>query len=87
MKQQEKIMKRIISIIAIIMLLAGCQENRKYDLFDTQGYNYAIIKLPTDEIVEGEIQYWRDFDGEQLEVKVNGTIYLTSSFNCVLIHK
>lgn len=81
-------MKKIICLLSVLFLLAGCQDNKKYDLFDTQGYNYAIIKMPTGEIIEGDIQYWRDFsDGDQLEVKVNGVIYLTSSYNCILIYK
>lgn len=81
-------MKKIMCLLSMLFLLVGCQDNKKYDLFDTQGYNYAIIKLPTGEIIEGDIQYWRDFsDGDQLEVKVNDVIYLTSSYNCILIYK
>lgn len=81
-------MKKILCLLAVLFVLVGCQANRKYDLIDTQGYNWAIIKLPTDEIIEGEIQYWRDFeDGDQLEVKINGVIYLTSTYNCVLMYK
>ena len=78
--------KKLLCLL-LILCLCGCQENKKYDLFDTQGFNYAIIKLPNGEIVEGDIQYWRDFEGEQLEVKINGIIYLVSSFNCTLIYK
>ena len=80
-------MKKLL-IICLLVLLCGCQNNKKYDIFDTQGFNYAIIELPTGEIVEGNIQYWRDFeDGDQIEVKINDTIYLTSSYRCVLIYK
>lgn len=80
-------MKKIICLLSVLFLLAGCQDNKKYDLFDTQGYNYVIMSLPNGEIIEGKIQYWRDFEGEQLEIKINDVIYLVSSYNCVLIYR
>lgn len=79
-------MKKLLTILLLIVL-TGCQANKRYDLFDTQGYNYVVLELPNGEVVEGKIDYWRDFDGEQLEVKVAGVIYLVSSFNCVLMYK
>ena len=80
-------MKKIVAIALIASLLTGCQTNKKYDLFDTQGYNYVIMSLPNGEIVEVKIKYWRDFEGEQLEIKINDVIYLVSSYNCVLMYK
>ncbi len=81
-------MKKIIALIAIVLLLSGCQANKKYDILDTQGFNYAILELPNGELIEGDIQYWRDFeDGDQIEVKINNVIYLTSSYRCVLMYK
>ena len=80
-------MKKIICLLSVLFLLVGCQDNKKYDLFDTQGYNYVIMSLPNGEIIEGKIQYWRDFEGEQLEIKINDVIYLVSSYNCVLIYR
>ena len=51
-------------------------------------YNYAIIQLPNGEVVEGKIQSWKDYDdGEQLQVKIDGKMYLCSSYNCVLINE
>ena len=80
-------MKKLVTIGLIVSLLTGCQANKKYDILDTQGYNYVIMKLPNGEIIEGQIQYWRDFEGEQLEIKINNVIYLVSSYNCVLMYK
>lgn len=86
-------MKKILFALLTVLLvfsLSGCQENKDYGsiIWDSQGYNFAIIELQNGEIVEGPIEKWRDFeDGEQLEVTINGTVYLTNSINCTLIHK
>lgn len=75
----------IITIIlaAFMIVLTGCN----YDLIDTQfQYNYAYIELPDGQIVEGKVESWTDYEGEQLQVKINGTIYLTSSYHCTLIY-
>lgn len=82
-------MKNLLVVLAVLFCLTGCMENYDYksDFIDTHGYNYAIIKMPDDTIIEGAIDSWRDFEGEQLEVKMNGVIYLTNSFNCVLLYK
>lgn len=53
----------------------------------TWGYDYAIISLPNGEIVEGEVEEWRDYEGEQLQVVIDGETYLVSSYNCVLVEK
>ena len=79
-------MKKIASIILIItmavLMLTGCN---KQIVDITYSYNYAIIQLPNGDIVEGKIQSWNDYDGEQLQVKIDGVIYLVSSYKCVLI--
>ena len=87
-------MKKILLALLAILLafaLSGCQENKDYSsvlLWDSKGYNYAIIKLQNGELIEGPIEKWRDFeDGEQLEVTIDGVLYLTNSINCTLIHK
>lgn len=79
--------KKIVAILCVTLMtlsLAGC--NRQ--VFDFQyTYNYAIIKLPNGTIVEGKVENWRDYEGEQLQVKIDGVIYLTNSINCTLIEK
>ena len=79
--------KKMVLIFALCMSmgLAGC--NRQ--LVDTT-YNYtdAIISLPIGEIVEGKVTSWQDYeDGDQIQVKVNGTTYLVHSSNVVLMTK
>lgn len=77
--------KKIVLVLAFCMSLglAGC--NRQ--LIDTT-YNYtdAIISLPNGDIVEGKVEAWRDYeDGDQIQVKVDGTTYLVHSSNIVLM--
>lgn len=85
-------MKRI-SIIALALMLAlmsvtlvSCDEYN-YQMVDTiYGYDRAIVSLPNGEIVEGEVDSWLDFeDGDQIQVKIDGTTYLVHSSDVVLI--
>lgn len=82
--------KRIVALILTTVLaiggLTGCGNRDMWDTVYT--FDYAIIKLPNGEIVEGEVESWTDYeDGEQLQVTIDGQIYLTSTFNCTLINK
>lgn len=81
--------KIIILILMVATLLTGCASDFNYQIVDLQyGYNYAIIQLQNGEVIEGAVESWKDYeDGEQLQVKVNGVIYLTNSYNCTLIYK
>lgn len=87
--------KRIISIIIATLLImtvfVGCRSDsfKTYDFIDTKyNFDYAVISLPNGKVVEGEIAKWSDStDGEQLTITfTDGTVYLTSSFNCTLIY-
>ena len=73
----------LVVAVAVTLLFVGCN----VDMVDTvYKFDYAIIELPNGEIVEGEVETWRDYeDGEQLQVKINGKTYLTSSYHCTLI--
>lgn len=80
-------MRRIKALALGVMMscmLMGCNK-QIIDLNYT--YNYAIIQLPNGEVVEGKIQSWTDYEGEQLQIKMNGVVYLCSSYNCVLMYK
>jgi len=55
--------------------------------FDTQyTFDKAIIDLHT-EVITVDVKSWTDYeDGEQLQIIAkDGTVYLTSSYNCTLI--
>lgn len=52
-------------------------------------YNYdkAIVSL-NDEKMEIDVDSWSDYDGEQIQIiSKDGTVYLVSSFNTILIGK
>lgn len=77
--------KMLAVLLCILLLCTGCGN---YQLIDTTWtYNYAIIELPNGEIIEGKVESWNDYEGEQLQVKINGVTYLTNSFHCVLMQK
>lgn len=80
-------MKRRIMLILVMVLfaLSLCACNRQtVDL--TYSYDHAIISLPNGEIVSGAVESWRDYeDGDQIQVKIDGKIYLAHSENVVLI--
>ena len=81
MKTIKIILIIIISVIGLLVL-SGC--NRQ--VFDT---NYTFDKAITyigNERIEIEIEKWRDYEGEQLQIiSKDGTVYLVSSFNTILI--
>ena len=73
-----------IMVIVILISLTGCGNKDIWDFNYT--FDKAIIKMPDGNILELEIKYWNDYDGEQIQVvDKNGNIYLVSSVNCVLI--
>ena len=76
--------KLLIAGIMGIMMFAGCGNSTMFDTTFT--YDYAIIKLPNDKIVEGEVYQWCDYEGEQLQITFkNGSVYLVSSINAILM--
>lgn len=84
-------MKKII-VIAIISALILCMFtscDANYTLLDTNyTYDIAMIEMPGGEVIKVEIKSWRDYEGEQLQIIAkDGTVYLTSSYNCVLINE
>lgn len=78
-------MKKIFVMICAIfamMIFTGCNKQ----LIDTTyKYDYAIISLANGEVVEGKVESWDDYEGEQIQVKIDGKIYLVNSVNIDLI--
>ena len=78
-------MKKTIVVLVCIcsVLLSACN----YNVVDLQyNYDYAIIRLQNGEIIEGEVQSWRDYeDGDQLQITIDGKTYLVHANNCTLI--
>ena len=80
--------KRVLALVLAATLaiggLTGCGNKDMWDTIYT--FDYAIIKLPNGEIVEGKVDKWTDYeDGDQLQVTIDGKLYLTSTLNCTLI--
>ena len=83
-------MKRIIvSVVAVIALLTMLVACGNYDAFDTnKTYTRAIITYGDGQLFDINIKQWRDYDGEQLQIVADdGTVYLASSFNTILINE
>lgn len=72
-----------ISAAASVLLLAGCNK-QMIDL--TYEYSQAQIKMPDGTVIEGKVDSWNDYEGDQLQVKINGTTYLVHSSNVILWH-
>lgn len=81
-------------LVALTVFIMGCaNENTEtvsaYNktFFDMQySFDEAIIDLH-DKVIHVEVKEWTDYeDGEQIQVIAkDGTVYLTSSYNCTLI--
>jgi len=58
-----------------------------YQWFDTTySFDSAIVRLPNGNIVEGEVESWRDYENsDQIQIKIDGVTYLVHSNNVVLI--
>lgn len=78
-------MKKIVISALLIgtLFISGCN---KQILDLNYKYNYAYIQLQNGEVIEGRVETWQDYEGEQLQVKIDGVTYLTSSYNCTLIY-
>lgn len=83
-------MKKLLCIIlcagCLILALSAC--NKQIIDFD-YCFNYAYVRLPNGETVEGRIKSWKDWnDSDMLQVTFyDGSIYYSHSTNIVLVSK
>ena len=79
--------KFILTLMCVLMIVGLCGCNKQIvDL--NYNYNYAIIGLPNGETVEGAVTSWTDYeDGDQIQVKIDGTVYLVHSSDIALMHR
>ena len=47
-------------------------------------YDYAIVQLADGSVIEGKVDSWRDYEGEQIQVTINGETWLVHSANLSL---
>ncbi len=80
-------MKNIIVLLLVVIMVATlfCGCNRQ--IFDvTYSFEYAYVKLPNGECVEGVPSSWRDYENsDMVQVVINGKTYLTHSTNVVMV--
>lgn len=74
-------LNKILLASMMTLMLTACN---KQVLDFTYSYDYAIIKLPDNTIVEGKVQSWKDYEGEQLQIVIDGNTYLVNSVNVVM---
>lgn len=81
--------RKILALCLAVSMMFGLASCGNYDTFDfVYTYNYAVVKWPDGSVKEIEIRSWTDYEGEQIQITdINGTVYLLSSVNCVLIKK
>ena len=76
--------KTIIIALIAAMTFAGCGNRTLLDV--TYTFDRAIISLPDGTIIDGKVQSWTDYeDGDQIQVKIDGTTYLVHSSEIALI--
>lgn len=73
----------VAGMVAVMGIgLTGCN---KQMIDVTYSYERAILSLPNGEVIDGKVQSWKDYEGDQIQVKINGKQYLVHSSNIVLI--
>ena len=78
----KKILAMLLAVALMITTLAGCN----YQLFDTTyTFDCAVVRLPNGDVIEGEVQAWTDYEGDQIQVKIDGVTYLVHASNITLI--
>ena len=80
--------KRIICVVACMMMLVGCLGlcgcgNYKV-LNKTFTYTWAQIKLPDGVIIEGKVDSWTRYGDELLQITIDGTTYLVHAANAIM---
>lgn len=78
--------KLLVGLIGIVTLLGlvGCN---KQIIDTTYSFDKAIVNLPNGEIIEGKVDSWNDYEGDQIQVKINGKTYLVHAEDIVLINE
>lgn len=80
----KKIIVFILVMILMLVTLCGCNK-QIVDL--AYKFDRACIYLPNGEVVDGKVDSWMDYeDGDQIQVKIDGVMYLVHSSNIVLIN-
>lgn len=80
--------KRLLVLFMVLGTVLGVTGCNKQLIDTTYKFNYAIVRLANDEVVEGELESWTDFqDGDSVQIKINGETYLVHQMNATLINR
>ena len=80
-KRKIELILTIIAIAIIILFTSGCNK----EVFDFNfNIDRAVCNYNGDKF-ELKVDKWTDYDGEQIQVKSNGVVYLLSANNCYFI--
>ena len=73
-----------ILALGMVFSMSACGNRQMIDL--TYNYKYAIISLPNCDIVEGDVDSWRDYeDGDQIQIAIGGVVYLVHATDAILM--
>lgn len=79
---------RIICFAVSLMMIVGCLGlciYGSYKVFDKAfTYSWAQIKLPDGTIVQGKVDNWTDYEGDKLQITINGTTYMVHAANAIM---
>ena len=78
-------MKRIMLLVVcslLFLLLVSCGNQQFFDT--TYTFNYAILELPNGKIIEGRLDSWRDYEGDSIQIVINGDTYYAHMMNVVM---
>lgn len=73
----------VMIAVVVVCCFTGCGNRQVFDT--TYTFDRAILSLPNGEVIEGRVESWKDFEGDQIQVKIDGKSYLVHSENIVLI--
>lgn len=74
----------VLLLVAVLAIMTGCGNRAMFDGVWT--FDYAQIAMPDGGFVDGRVESWRDYDdGDQLQLKIDGVVYLTHATNVVMM--
>ena len=74
----------VICIVAFFAFIAQTFIGNR-TIVDTKFYyDYAIVQLADGSVIEGKVDSWRDYEGEQIQVTINSETWLIHSANLSL---
>ena len=89
-KKRVKLIVIVAAIVVALIIGAGIYWEATHgnrQLVDLRNrFDYAVIRLPNGEVVEGKVTSWLDYDdSDVVQIKIDGKTYLTHYANVCLI--